>query len=53
MSNLLIEDRGTVRTIVLNRPEKRNALNAELVEELKGALREADASDELPRSHVA
>lgn len=47
MSNLLIEDTGTVRTITLNRPEKRNALNAELVAELKSALRDADGSDNL------
>src|SRR5262245_30203940 len=47
MTNLLIEDSGTVRTITLNRPEKRNALNAELVEELKAALREADGGDRL------
>jgi enoyl-CoA hydratase/carnithine racemase len=37
MSIVLCEDRGAVRHIVLNRPEKRNALNRELI----GALREA------------
>ena len=42
MSNLLIEDTGTVRTLTLNRPEKRNALNEALVAELKAALRTAD-----------
>jgi len=47
MSNLLIEDSGAVRTITLNRPEKRNALNAELVGELKEALRDADGVAEL------
>lgn len=47
MSNLLIGDSGTVRTITLNRPEKRNALNAALVDELKNALRDADANDDL------
>lgn len=47
MSNLLVKDSGTVRTLTLNRPEKRNALNADLVEELKSALREADADEKL------
>ena len=35
------EDRGSVRHIVLNRPEKRNAMNGELVTEIGGALRAA------------
>lgn len=39
MTIVLSEDRGPVRHIVLNRPEKRNALSRELV----GALREAFA----------
>ena len=47
MTNLLIEDKGSVRVITLNRPEKRNALNAELVAALKVALREADADEKL------
>ena len=47
MSNLLIEDAGSVRTLTLNRPEKRNALNAELVAELKSALRDVEANDSL------
>jgi methylglutaconyl-CoA hydratase len=33
---------GAVATVVLNRPEKRNALSASMVAELKGALRAAD-----------
>jgi enoyl-CoA hydratase/carnithine racemase len=41
MSIVLREDRGPVRHIVLNRPEKRNALNGELVLALAEALREA------------
>ncbi|HKP69187.1 MAG TPA: enoyl-CoA hydratase-related protein [Pyrinomonadaceae bacterium] len=47
MSSILIEDHGTVRTITLNRPEKRNALNSAIVEELKQALRDADADEDL------
>ena len=35
------EDRGAVRHVVLNRPEKRNAFNAELVVEVGRALRTA------------
>jgi methylglutaconyl-CoA hydratase len=51
MSELLIETKGSVRMLTLNRPEKRNALNDALVEELKAALHEAD-SDENLRSIV-
>lgn len=36
---------GGIRRLTLNRPDKRNALNAELVSALKAALREADADD--------
>src|SRR2546423_4558818 len=35
------EDRGTVRHVVLNRPEKRNAMNGELVQALGMALKAA------------
>lgn len=44
MSNfkyILIHSEGGVKTITLNRPEKRNALSAELIEELTHALRDA------------
>jgi enoyl-CoA hydratase/carnithine racemase len=44
MSIILQEDRGTVRHVVLNRPEKRNALSTELIERLGEALHAA-ASD--------
>jgi enoyl-CoA hydratase/carnithine racemase len=44
MALLLTEDRGGVRHLVLNRPEKRNALNGELIAEL-GAAIEAAAAD--------
>lgn len=42
---LLIENRGAVRILTLNRPEKRNALNTELTRALLEALRAADADD--------
>jgi enoyl-CoA hydratase/carnithine racemase len=41
--NLLIEDKGNVRIITLNRPEKRNALDTALTRDLLEALRNADA----------
>jgi enoyl-CoA hydratase/carnithine racemase len=41
MSLILTEDRGAVRHIVLNRPEKRNAMNQSLLGELGDALRAA------------
>ena len=43
MSLIAREDRDAVRHVVLNRPEKRNALSRELVAELGEALREAAA----------
>src|SRR3954463_9272852 len=43
--NLLIEDKGTVRIITLNRPEKRNALDTALTRDLLEALRTADAEE--------
>lgn len=48
MSILVTEDRGAVRHVVLNRPEKRNALNDELVLALDESLRYA-ATDEQVR----
>jgi enoyl-CoA hydratase/carnithine racemase len=44
MSIVLTEDRGAVRHVVLNRPEKRNALNDELILGIRAAL-EAAAAD--------
>ena len=38
MSIVTTEDRGPVRHVVLNRPEKRNALNDELIEGLREAF---------------
>ena len=39
---IIYEVRGTTAIITLNRPEKRNALSARLLQELNAALREAD-----------
>jgi len=39
---LLQEDRGAIRILTLNRPEKRNALNTELTEKLLDAFHSAD-----------
>ncbi|MEA2272008.1 MAG: 2-(1,2-epoxy,2-dihydrophenyl)acetyl-CoA isomerase [Solirubrobacteraceae bacterium] len=41
MDIVLTEDRGPVRHVVMNRPEKRNAMNGELVTGLAAALHEA------------
>jgi enoyl-CoA hydratase/carnithine racemase len=43
--NLLIENRGKVRILTLNRPEKRNALDTALTAALLKELRVADAED--------
>ncbi len=45
MSLVATEDRGAVRHVVLNRPEKRNAMNQALLVELAGALRAAGDED--------
>jgi enoyl-CoA hydratase/carnithine racemase len=42
---LLIENRGAVRILTMNRPEKRNALNQALTQGLLDALRTADADE--------
>ena len=47
MDEVLIEDRGAVRYLTLNRPEKRNALNDTLVDGLKSELHDADEDDTL------
>ncbi len=51
MTDLLIENRGRVRILTMNRPDKRNALNNALTKALIDALRDADA-DESVRSIV-
>ena len=45
MSIVLSEDRGPVRHLILNRPEKRNALNRELIAGLARAFEDAAADD--------
>jgi enoyl-CoA hydratase/carnithine racemase len=42
---LLSEDRGAVRLLTMNRPEKRNALDTELTQALLDALRAANADE--------
>jgi enoyl-CoA hydratase/carnithine racemase len=42
-----IEDRGAVRHIVMNRPEKRNALNGELIQSLGAAFEDAASDDDV------
>lgn len=43
--SLLVENRGAVRILTLNRPEKRNALDSELTRALLDALRAADGDE--------
>ena len=45
MSIVFTEDHGAARHVVLNRPEKRNAMNQELLHALREALREAAADE--------
>jgi len=45
MSELLVENRGPVRILTMNRPDKRNALNYALTQALLDGLRAADADD--------
>ena len=47
MSIVFTEDRGSVRHVILNRPEKRNAMNGELLLALGGTLREAAAAEDV------
>jgi enoyl-CoA hydratase/carnithine racemase len=48
MELVLVEDRGAVRHVVVNRPEKRNALSGEVIRSL-GASFEAAAADDSVR----
>jgi enoyl-CoA hydratase/carnithine racemase len=47
MALVQTEDRGAVRHLVLNRPEKRNALNGEVISELGAAIEAAAADDDV------
>jgi enoyl-CoA hydratase/carnithine racemase len=47
MSIVFSEDHGPVRHVVLNRPEKRNAMSQELLGELRGELSEAAAAPDV------
>jgi enoyl-CoA hydratase/carnithine racemase len=47
MALLVTEDRGRVRHLVLNRPDKRNALSGELIRELGAAIEETAADDDV------
>jgi enoyl-CoA hydratase/carnithine racemase len=47
MSMVVTEDRGAVRHVVLNRPEKRNAMSQELLRRLSAALRAAAADEDV------
>ena len=42
---VVVEDQGPIRVLTLNRPTKLNAMNAELVDTLIGAVRAADLDD--------
>src|SRR5262245_13198999 len=44
---LLVEDRGAVRILTMNRPEKRNALNSEPTTALLDALKIADREERI------
>jgi enoyl-CoA hydratase/carnithine racemase len=47
MSDLLIEDRGGVRILTMNRPDKRNALNHALTQALLAALHDTESNDDV------
>jgi enoyl-CoA hydratase/carnithine racemase len=46
MAKILVEVAGAVRTVRLNRAEKRNALDGEMMAELTAAMRQAPGPDE-------
>lgn len=45
MSEVLIKNNNSIRVIMMNRPDKRNALNDELIADLKAALIAADVDE--------
>ena len=46
MNRVLVETNGAVRTVTLNRPEKRNAMDALMLQELSQAFEQAPAAEE-------
>jgi enoyl-CoA hydratase/carnithine racemase len=46
MSTVLVESKGPVRTVTLNRADKRNALNAEMLSELEAAFKAEPSPEE-------
>ena len=50
---VMVTDDGAVRTIRLNRPEKKNALTLAMYADIAAALREADQSDAIRCSIIA
>src|SRR5581483_4036518 len=46
MSKVIIEKNGPVKTVWMNRPEKRNALDSELLKEMIGALQAPVAAED-------
>ena len=47
MEPILLERRGRVGLVRLNRPEKLNALNSHLVDRLEQALQQLDADEDI------
>ncbi|MBX7055881.1 MAG: enoyl-CoA hydratase/isomerase family protein, partial [Pyrinomonadaceae bacterium] len=45
MNTILVSTESQIRMITLDRPDKRNALNDELIADLKAALSDADADE--------
>jgi isohexenylglutaconyl-CoA hydratase len=43
LKTLLLHDAGGVRTVTLNRPDRRNAMSLEMVRELRGVLTDSEA----------
>src|SRR5277367_40343 len=44
LETLLIQDAGGVRTVTLNRPDRRNAMSLEMVRELRGVLADSESN---------
>lgn len=46
-NNLLVDQKGQILTIIINRPTQLNALNKETISELRTALLHGESSDEV------